>query len=381
MNRDASKDDDPAMKPEDDGAMPGATPSGEAVNPRDKPRRVTGKIRERRKREAAADVTGDTRKLVVFQLGEEYFALDAREVVEIVPIADITWVPGCPDEILGVMNVRGNIESILEPHRLMGLTFRGVTPQSRVIIAAAGGVQSGILVDMVQTCWTWRPISSRNPWPPCPRGSGTSPPAGKISGATNTRPFWTPAGFSTPCSGPSGDEMAESPADRVAEGSSMASRPEGETAEFLELLLFERENLLFAVDMDQVEGILDMDEAVRRGVHVYPLTLGMSGGAPGASPVTSSPVTPRGEALPEKPSDDFRIFLIRDETPPRGVAVPRPREMLSVPLSHIYPMPDFIGRLVPGHPVWALAGIGDRKALVLDCYRLIVQSRPVPGRP
>lgn len=88
-------------------------------------------------------------KLVFFTLLNHYYAFHGDDVKEILPWGKITYVPGSPDFILGIINVRGDIESVLDIGKLMGLPRREATSTSRIIIAAKDNIHSGILVDSV----------------------------------------------------------------------------------------------------------------------------------------------------------------------------------------------------------------------------------------
>ena len=89
-------------------------------------------------------------QLVVIVLAEKYYAFYGESIKEIVPLSDITYVPGMPAYILGVMNVRGEIESVLDLKKLLGLPNTPITRQSRLIIGEINGIRSGLLVDSVE---------------------------------------------------------------------------------------------------------------------------------------------------------------------------------------------------------------------------------------
>jgi purine-binding chemotaxis protein CheW len=78
-----------------------------------------------------------------------FYGLHASSIESIVPIADITYVPGTPSWILGVVNVRGEIESVLDLRAVLGLGRTEITPESRLLITHDGDLRSGLLVDQV----------------------------------------------------------------------------------------------------------------------------------------------------------------------------------------------------------------------------------------
>lgn len=92
--------------------------------------------------------------LVEFGLGRELYALDiqlAREIVEMMPI---TSIPRSPAYLSGIMNLRGEITTILNLRSLLGLQQNGEMNGQKIIVLvpdAAGGANIGIIVDDVHS--------------------------------------------------------------------------------------------------------------------------------------------------------------------------------------------------------------------------------------
>jgi purine-binding chemotaxis protein CheW len=94
---------------------------------------------------------GSTIQLVQFQLGREYFAVGVEQVREIVKRGKITRVPNMPNFVEGVMNLRGQITTIIDLRRRFDIDYQQAdSAQSRIIVAEIGDVQLGIIVDSVQ---------------------------------------------------------------------------------------------------------------------------------------------------------------------------------------------------------------------------------------
>ena len=97
------------------------------------------------------EATGSEVQLVQFKLGTEFFGVKVEQVREIVKLGDITHVPKMPEFIEGVMNLRGQITTIIDLRIRFGIVAAdGRTSQSRVIVAEIGDIQVGIIVDSVQ---------------------------------------------------------------------------------------------------------------------------------------------------------------------------------------------------------------------------------------
>ncbi|MDW5564249.1 MAG: chemotaxis protein CheW [Methanomassiliicoccus sp.] len=104
----------------------------------------------RRKREKV-ELNGDEEQLVSFILGKETFGVKVSQIREIGKVKDITKVPMMADYIVGVMNLRGQITTVIDLKKRFGiLSEEGTTSQSRIIIAEVGNNQIGMIVDSVK---------------------------------------------------------------------------------------------------------------------------------------------------------------------------------------------------------------------------------------
>ena len=86
---------------------------------------------------------------VVFSLAGESFAVEISKVREIIRIPRITWVPGAPEFVRGVINLRGNVVAVLDLAAILSLPSPDESPQSRIIITETGDQIAGMLVDSV----------------------------------------------------------------------------------------------------------------------------------------------------------------------------------------------------------------------------------------
>lgn len=96
------------------------------------------------------DVEESKAKVVIFTLAGGEYAFFGSEVKEILSHANIFYVPGTPAFIEGVINVRGEIESVLNLTAFLGLPSSAKPGNSRILIAAGNEIRSGVLVDSVQ---------------------------------------------------------------------------------------------------------------------------------------------------------------------------------------------------------------------------------------
>ena len=94
----------------------------------------------------------DTKKLkfLCFHLGERLFALDIMGIREILRIQAVTPVPDAPDNILGIVNVRGELITVLDARAVFGIKAEEADRRDvRIIIGVWSGIRFGLLVDLV----------------------------------------------------------------------------------------------------------------------------------------------------------------------------------------------------------------------------------------
>jgi len=116
------------------------------------PEELVDVLRERARRLAqppAAEITGESVQVVVFNLEEGSYAIKAIYVETIEPLQDLTPIPCTPDFVVGVVNLRGRILSVLDLHRFLGLPAIS-TDGAHVIAVRAAGLEVGILASQVR---------------------------------------------------------------------------------------------------------------------------------------------------------------------------------------------------------------------------------------
>ena len=95
------------------------------------------------------ELKGDEIQLVSFILGDETFAIDVSQVHEIVRLEKITSVPRMPEFIEGVLNLRGQITTVIDMRKRFSMKSIERNSQSRIIIGEVGSFQFGMIVDAV----------------------------------------------------------------------------------------------------------------------------------------------------------------------------------------------------------------------------------------
>ena len=97
---------------------------------------------------AAADTA--TLGVLVFALGTERYAIELSLLAEVFPFRSCTAVPGAPPELLGVINVRGDIRAVLDLGRVLNLGFSGSGATGYVLMTRRQDQPVGLRVDAIE---------------------------------------------------------------------------------------------------------------------------------------------------------------------------------------------------------------------------------------
>lgn len=97
----------------------------------------------------AEKVAKAEKQLVVFNLGEESYAIDISMVREIIQMQVITRVPGTPHSVEGVINLRGAVIPIVDLRKKFRLDNVSKDKDTRIVVVSCKGQDVGVIVDSV----------------------------------------------------------------------------------------------------------------------------------------------------------------------------------------------------------------------------------------
>lgn len=86
---------------------------------------------------------------VTYKLGEETYGINVMQVQEVLRYTEIAPVPGAPDYVLGIINLRGNVVTVIDTRSRFGLPSSDISDSTRVVIIESDDQVVGILVDSV----------------------------------------------------------------------------------------------------------------------------------------------------------------------------------------------------------------------------------------
>ncbi|MEC5422672.1 chemotaxis protein CheW [Virgibacillus sp. C22-A2] len=93
------------------------------------------------------NVTTNNRKVIVFQLKDEEYAVSVQEVGSIERIQSITRVPQTDDFVKGVINLRGVVTPIIDLRVRFNIEETEFTESTRIIIVYLEEMEVGLIVD------------------------------------------------------------------------------------------------------------------------------------------------------------------------------------------------------------------------------------------
>jgi purine-binding chemotaxis protein CheW len=95
------------------------------------------------------DRSGTDLQLVTFNIGDEEFGVDILNVQEINRMVEVTKVPGSPEFVEGIINLRGKVIPIIDLRRRFGIQNRVTDKSTRIIVVELSKKVIGFIVDSV----------------------------------------------------------------------------------------------------------------------------------------------------------------------------------------------------------------------------------------
>lgn len=98
---------------------------------------------------AAAGTELGLLEIMEFRLAAETYGLASAFVREVQPLKDYTPLPGVPPFVLGLINVRGQILSVVDLKKFFSLPGKSLSELDKVIIIRNDSMEFGLLADAV----------------------------------------------------------------------------------------------------------------------------------------------------------------------------------------------------------------------------------------
>jgi len=86
---------------------------------------------------------------VTFKLSGEVYGINVMQVQEVLRYNEVAPVPGSPVYVLGIINLRGNVVTIIDTRNRFGLEPTTPTDNTRILVIESEKNVVGIMVDSV----------------------------------------------------------------------------------------------------------------------------------------------------------------------------------------------------------------------------------------
>lgn len=96
-----------------------------------------------------AEVAGEDVEVLTFVLADERYAVASNYVREVSPLEQLTPLPCTPAFVLGIVNLRGEILSVIDIKKFFDLPEKGLTDLNKVIVLESENMIFGVLADAI----------------------------------------------------------------------------------------------------------------------------------------------------------------------------------------------------------------------------------------
>ncbi len=110
---------------------------------------ILNELKRQQRAQEVVDVEEERVKIVIFTSGGNRYAFYGANISEILPACEISWVPGLPGYLPGLINVRGDIESVIDIRYFLG-EERADPHKGHIAMAVWGDFHSGVMIDSIE---------------------------------------------------------------------------------------------------------------------------------------------------------------------------------------------------------------------------------------
>jgi purine-binding chemotaxis protein CheW len=159
---------------EDRGSVPAGT---REATPEEKRTILRARAKSLAREPEKKDEAEEYLELLAFLLAHETYAIETVFIREVYPLTELTPLPCTPDYIFGIINIRGQILTVIDMKKFFDLPEKGITNLNRVIVVEHEDMALGILADEIIGI---RNIPEKGLNPPLPTMTGIQ--AGYLKG-------------------------------------------------------------------------------------------------------------------------------------------------------------------------------------------------------
>lgn len=95
------------------------------------------------------DTASSQVEVLEFILAHEHYAVETAWVKEVCPLKSLTPLPSVPTFVVGIVNLRGHLVSVIDLKKFFNLPDRGLTDLNKIIVLKNEAMEFGVLADAV----------------------------------------------------------------------------------------------------------------------------------------------------------------------------------------------------------------------------------------
>lgn len=92
-------------------------------------------------------ITETDNKYVIFKLDKEYYGLPIEKVIGIEKMQEPTRIPNGPIHVMGVINLRGEVISLIDLRQKLNMSVKEIDNNCRIIVVMDDEIIAGLIVD------------------------------------------------------------------------------------------------------------------------------------------------------------------------------------------------------------------------------------------
>lgn len=119
----------------------------------------------------ALETSTEASRFLIFSLCGEQYAVPLLNVKEVIALTDITPVPYSPPHFKGIMNLRGQVISVIDLRLKLRMAKADTSAETAIIILDLSPLSLGIIVDSVESVLA---VDQKEIQPPPDVGSGSN---------------------------------------------------------------------------------------------------------------------------------------------------------------------------------------------------------------
>lgn len=124
---------------------------GDATAPERERQILKARAKELAREPRDAEVEADWIHAVEFELAGESYALPLDQVQEVCLLKELTLVPCTPPFVLGIINLRGEIRTVIDLKKFFELPDAGITDGNKILLIGNDEMRLGLLADSIRS--------------------------------------------------------------------------------------------------------------------------------------------------------------------------------------------------------------------------------------